>query len=682
MSSGGYAAGNGRGKNHRRAQVSSAPPNGDVRVRSRAGKSGPSSFVSGSEPFRLGSAPTTSPVAQPSFPQGQDFAFGLETIVRTKASSACVRPGERVRIVVASASASAVLASLAFATPAAAQSKTFHLDRLEVPGAPNDGIALFRPVTNPRNIFYGQLAIGYALRPLKVRNITTDTSVLARTTRTAVIQDQFTIYGSAGFQILDRATIGVTFPWSPFQTGGNPDYGTGNVQGAGQTSTTPIRPGGPSASDLRIDFRGTFFRSDDRRSAVGAQLSILAPAGTQYNFGGDNGTAAMVMVTAEHTVKYVTLAANLGVHFRPRHSLNDAAGGSGLGIGNEARWALGAFVPVIDGAYRLGATVFGSTGIESDDLIGDTFFKKQNTPIEWQVEGRMKLGPSDHWWLGLGAGSRVFVNAYGAPDFRAVALFGAYVPILDSDATSPERKAEARARWRKEHGSDRDHDGIPDDIDACPDEAEDHRGNDPSDGCPMPPDRDGDGIPDSLDQCPDSPEDKDGIDDADGCPEDDADHDGVADTVDACPKEPGQKNTDPKKNGCPSFIKVEGNIVRIMQQVHFATGSATILPESFPMLQEISNLLKANKDIKRMSVDGHTDNRGSAALNKKLSGDRAASVVTWIVQHGVESSRLESHGYGLEKPIETNDTDPGRASNRRVEFKILDDEAPATAPKK
>jgi outer membrane protein OmpA-like peptidoglycan-associated protein len=570
----------------------------------------------------------------------------------------------------------AATAALASSERADAQVKTFHLDRLEVPGAPDDGIALFRPETNQRNIFYGQLALGYSLRPLKVRNITTDTSVLARTKRSSIIQDQFTVYASTGFQIFDRATFGVTFPFTPAQTpgDGNPNYGSGNVQGPGQTRTTLISTGGPSASDLRLDFRGTILRSADRKSQLGAQVSIFAPTGTTSNLGGDNGTGAMIMVSGEQTVKFITLVANLGVDFRPRHSINDPNGGSGLGIGNEARWAVGGFIPLKDGKYRVGGTIFGSTGIESDSTIGDTFFKKQNTPIEWQAEGRMKLGPSDHWWIGLGGGSRLFVNAYGAPDFRMVALLGAYVPILDSDAKSPERKAELRARWRSQRSSDRDHDGIPDDIDACPDDPEDHLGNDPSDGCPLPPDKDNDGIPDQYDKCPDVPEDKDGIDDGDGCPEDDADSDGIPDAQDACPKEPGQKNNDPKKNGCPTFIKVEGNVVRIMQQVHFATGSATILPESFPMLQEISNLLKANKGIKRMSIDGHTDNRGSAELNKKLSGDRAASVLTWLTQHGVEPNRLESHGYGLEKPIEPNDTDAGRAANRRVEFKILEEE--------
>jgi OmpA-OmpF porin, OOP family len=578
------------------------------------------------------------------------------------------------RALVSSAVAAVALAGASAPRDARAQAKTFHLDRLEVPGAPDDGIALFRPTTNPRNIFYGQLAIGYSLRPLKVRNITTDTAVLARTDRSAVIQDQFTIYASTGFQILDRATIGVTFPWSPIQSGGNPDYGTGNVQGPGQSRTTLVSPGGPTASDLRIDLRGTIVRTEDRKSLVGAQLSIFAPTGTRSDLGGDNGAAALVMFSGEHTVKWLTLVANLGLHFRPRHTINDPVAGSGLGVGNEWRWGVGGFVPLKDGKYRIGATIFGQTGIESDDLIGDTFFKKANTPIEWQVEGRMRFGPADHWWVGAGGGSRLFTNAYGAPDMRLIALLGTYVPILDSNAKSPERRAEQRARWREAHLSDRDHDGIPDDIDACPDEAEDHLGNDPNDGCPMPPDRDGDGVPDQYDKCPDSPEDKDGVDDGDGCPEDDADQDGIADVQDACPKEPGQKSTDPKKNGCPSFIKVEGNVVRIMQQVHFATGSAVILPESFPMLQEITNLLKANKGIKRMSIEGHTDNRGSAELNKRLSGDRAQSVMNWLIQHGVENTRLESHGYGLEKPIEPNDTDAGRAANRRVEFKIVDEE--------
>jgi outer membrane protein OmpA-like peptidoglycan-associated protein len=92
------------------------------------------------------------------------------------------------------------------------------------------------------------------------------------------------------------------------------------------------------------------------------------------------------------------------------------------------------------------------------------------------------------------------------------------------------------------------------------------------------------------------------------------------------------------------------------------------------MLQEIANLLKSNQGIKKMSINGHTDNRGGADMNKKLSQGRAESVVKWLTQHGVEGTRLEAHGFGLEQPIEDNNTDAGRAANRRVEFKIVEEE--------
>jgi OmpA-OmpF porin, OOP family len=576
----------------------------------------------------------------------------------------------RLRAAIAVFAGSAAALSV---STAEAQQKTFHLDRLEMPGAPDDGLAIFRPVTNQRTIFFGQLGLGYQLRPLRTSTVTSDPSTLDRSSST-VIQDQFAVYGNTGFQLLDRATVALAFPWYPIQTGENPNYATaGGVPTPGASRTTVVQTGGPAAGDFRLDLRGVIARSEDRKSAFGAQVSVFLPSGSTANFGGDDKAGGMVLVNAETQVKFLVLVANTGLVFRPRHAINDPVAESGLGVGNEWRWAVGGFIPLKDGKYRIGGTIFGQTGIESDRIIGETFFTKRNTPIEFNIEGRMRFGPADHWWVGAGAGSSI-LRGYGAPDLRILAVLGTYVPILESDAKSPERKADLREKWRREHRSDRDHDGIPDDVDACPDEPEDHKGNDPNDGCPLPPDRDGDGIPDQYDKCPDQPEDKDGIDDGDGCPEDDADNDGVPDAVDACPKMPGKANKDPKKNGCPTFIEGDGTVVRVLQQVHFAFGTAQILPESFPVLQEVADYLKANKAIKRMAVEGHTDNKGAADLNKRLSQDRANSVMAWLTQHGVEANRLEAHGYGMEKPIEDNDTDAGRAKNRRVEFKILDEE--------
>ncbi len=224
-------------------------------------------------------------------------------------------------------------------------------------------------------------------------------------------------------------------------------------------------------------------------------------------------------------------------------------------------------------------------------------------------EARFYLDQKKHGWFGAGGGTRLSTGY--APDFRVVAVIGYSFPIADTDPPSPGKRF--KAERFADHGADRDHDHIPDDIDLCPDEPEDGKPPNPDDGCPALPDRDGDGIPDNVDKCPDQPEDFDGIQDADGCPEDDADKDGIPDAQDACPKEPGEPDPDPKKNGCPKFIRrISGSTeIQILKVIEFATGKATILPKSFPILDEVVRLLKVNLDIKSLGIEGHTDNRGS-----------------------------------------------------------------------
>jgi len=95
-----------------------------------------------------------------------------------------------------------------------------------------------------------------------------------------------------------------------------------------------------------------------------------------------------------------------------------------------------------------------------------------------------------------------------------------------------------------------------------------------------------------------------------------------------------------------------------------------IKPGSYPIIDEVVTLMKSRGSIK-MGVYGHTDSRGIAAMNMKLSGDRAAAVMAYLVSHGIAGGRLESQGFGQTKPIADNNTEAGRAKNRRVEFKIL-----------
>jgi outer membrane protein OmpA-like peptidoglycan-associated protein len=118
-------------------------------------------------------------------------------------------------------------------------------------------------------------------------------------------------------------------------------------------------------------------------------------------------------------------------------------------------------------------------------------------------------------------------------------------------------------------------------------------------------------------------------------------------------------------------VSVQGSQIVILEQVKFRTGSAEILPESAGILDAVSKALKDHPEIGKLRVEGHTDNQGAAAGNKWLSQRRAASVVAALVKRGVEAARLTPQGFGQERPIDTNATEPGRQNNRRVEFHIV-----------
>ncbi|MDP2883931.1 MAG: OmpA family protein [Ignavibacteria bacterium] len=101
--------------------------------------------------------------------------------------------------------------------------------------------------------------------------------------------------------------------------------------------------------------------------------------------------------------------------------------------------------------------------------------------------------------------------------------------------------------------------------------------------------------------------------------------------------------------------------------INFDTGKSTIKPESEQIIAQIVEMLKSNPDLK-LSVEGHTDNVGNAKSNKTLSEQRAKAVVAAITAQGIAGERLSSVGHGQDKPIADNNTEDGRAKNRRVEL--------------
>ena len=116
-------------------------------------------------------------------------------------------------------------------------------------------------------------------------------------------------------------------------------------------------------------------------------------------------------------------------------------------------------------------------------------------------------------------------------------------------------------------------------------------------------------------------------------------------------------------------VVVVEKVNKAAQNIFFATGSAKLLPKSFKSLKEVAEVMKDNPTYK-IAVDGHTDNTGSDELNQKLSDSRANAVRKYLIDNGVEESKITATGYGETTPIADNKTAAGRTKNRRVEMKL------------
>ena len=122
----------------------------------------------------------------------------------------------------------------------------------------------------------------------------------------------------------------------------------------------------------------------------------------------------------------------------------------------------------------------------------------------------------------------------------------------------------------------------------------------------------------------------------------------------------------------PSLATLAAGRIELKGTVYFDSAKAVLQARSFPLLEEVAALMKAHPEVKKITIEGHTDGRGDAAFNLKLSADRAAAVKTWLVNAGIDAERLDSKGYGLTKPIADNATLEGREKNRRVEFVVME----------
>ena len=464
-------------------------------------------------------------------------------------------------------------------------------------------------------------------------------------------------------------------------------------------------------SDLKLNPKVVFVDRDYLPLGVSLALPLSIPTGNGGSFLGEENFTFQPTLIAEYSdgsirqrEYHFRTAINLGFKARKQARLRDVT------VNNE--WV-----------YGLGV---GYRPVDPIELVMD-FHGGVWGPSSTQAPAELLLGVKgfvgQYVVFNVGGGTAI-IGGVGAPDYRLFAGI-TVAPTFDPNARDSDKdtivdgmdrcpkEPEDLDGYQDEDGCpehDNDADGIEDEFDQCPNDPEDDDGYMDVDGCPDPDndkddildiadrcpdeaetmneymdedgcpderpieDTDGDGYKDDVDRCPYDAEDFDGFEDEDGCPEDDNDNDGVPDAQDKCPDEREIFNHFEDEDGCPDEsqrVVVTEEAIEIKEKIFFEFAKATIQERSFDLLDEIASVLLAHEELKKIRVEGHTDNVGNDLSNLKLSQARADAVKNALLERGLQAERLDARGFGEMYPVDTNDNDAGRANNRRVEFIIV-----------
>ena len=505
------------------------------------------------------------------------------------------------------------------------------------------------------------LWLGYQLRPLVLSSVVTDpegATGAVESGERVIVSDQLTadLTGSFGFKMKKlRMQVGLGLPVN-FLVAGN------SVTPSGQTGESFIEAG---LGDARLQLKGIIFSDLAGFSLALSPVLTLPtacvagggkPCDEKGTFGGDPNFGFRPRLVADYANGRLLLALNLGWIFR-----NDSAVMATV-IGDRFIYNLGGRFRVSRGVGLL-AELSGQIQPASDQcrtVEGELEVCRsgsgaslETTPLELDAAARFDIGSGLSVTGGLGVG---LIRAVGSPPFRALAAvqWAADLGDRDRDGVSNQadrcpEQAEDPDGFEDEDGcpdDDNDGDGIPDREDRCPSRAEDRDEFQDEDGCPDD-DNDEDGVVDGYDHCPGTPEDRDEFEDDDGCPEPDNDDDGIEDGQDQCPDEQEVINGNQDTDGCPDEgepgVILEDNTIELAGPVLF-DRRARIRARSHGILEQLALFLKRHREIPGLVIRVYGSTRGRAERKRKRAQAAADAVRAFLVERKVPPERLKAEG--------------------------------------
>ncbi len=589
----------------------------------------------------------------------------------------------------------ATLLLLSLAAPAAAQDApqpSLDIQRFHLIGSYHNFVLVHDGVLVPKMRFGVDVTLNYAFRPLQRA-----TSDLTRDGE--LIDNLFAGHVRGAFAPTDWVEIDLMLGFMQLASAGPDLVALGGAQDVF------------SLGDLWIEGRFKPLSQEKHFINLGVIPFVTLPTGNPNLFLTSGVPTFGAKVAVSRRWKRIHAAGHIGYQLKVGY----AAIGDNVAADDEIQYAVGFGVtPLVDkldvNLELHGAGIVGPGLGELTTTVGQSLI---HSPLELMIDARIRLPKGFDIIAGAGPGLTAGV---GTPAFRVFAGFS-WAPPRDKDGDGIVDPADAcvdepedfdafededgcpeidndgdgipdaddRCPLDPEDGDgfedadgcpdlDNDDDGILDAQDACPMDAEDADGFEDADGCPEP-DNDNDGVLDVDDGCPMVPEDFDGWEDEDGCPESDNDGDGFPDGVDLCPDEPENVNDFKDDDGCPDDViaVVSAGKILILDKILFKYGKDEILKKSFNILEAVKDTLSKHPEIRRIRIEGHTDDKGNDSYNQQLSEKRANSIMRYLVKAGIDPERLVAVGYGETRPIDTNKTEAGRERNRRVEFTILEE---------